>query len=1393
MSETKISTSSVPVLGVRRDDITVWERRVPLTPQQVASLVNQGFRVLVQPSLKRCFPDAAFEEAGAEVREDLSEAALIVGVKRVPPRLLLPDRTYLFFSHTIKGQPENMDLLDEVLKRRVNLVDYECITEGGLRSGKRLVAFGEFAGMAGMVDFLWGLGQRLLVQGCSTPFLLIAPSYTYGSVEEAKRAVKRAGDEIALRGLPAELCPLVFAFTGTGRVTKGAKEIFDLLPNKMVAVSALPSLCAPRDSAPQSPTKTGGSAVGGDGGASPPSAAAVLSHCLIGCVLSVTDYTVKKDAETDAVEKEEYYAHPQRFRCVFGEKVLPYASAIIHGMYWDMRFPKVILQDEVADLQKRGALRLFGVCDISCDMGGSNDLLTEFASIDEPFRVVNAITGEVKKGVRGEGVMMHAVDQLPTEFAKDASHHFGSQLLPLIPQLLQRAHQFLPSTEPEKKEEESFHEGLCPELGAAVIAEGGSLAPLWTCIDQFRAFQEREAEAEAHEWERRERHGEGGGEKEKAGGKKDRRPPPMKALSVSSVNAANGDHAANANGTHNGQPSRPHTPSPSPRPSSSMPTSPGLTGAEVVLDLRGHLFDSSFINECLDALERKGTAFRALEWRLGQGRDQPTALVIAVAAKDAEALREVVRELAQIASRCGVAVEVAGEKGALAAWTGTGTGTGTSKGVGGEGESEVASGGGGSDTRLLPTSPQAGVSVSLPVHTRHLSRERTPQKFSQRPEERSGGQWKWRKQKKDKERRDEKETRVPSLESLPVSIAGHLPVSVSTSVPAPRSLPLFSDSNADYRVLVLGAGFVVGPLLQLLLGGGSGAGVGGAVSVCAVVCSVELEEAQRLAASYSNASPCMLDVSSDSAEERERLEGLVEGADVVVSLVPAPLHPRIARACLRQRRHLVTASYVSEEMEKMDEEAKSLGLTFLNEVGLDPGIDHMSAIEILQRERQRGGRVVAFRSVCGGLPAPEDANNPLGYKFSWSPMGVLRASGADAKWEENGKIVEVPGGDLLAAARPFRLNAAMTLEELPNRDSTKYAELYGIEEDSPQTVFRGTLRYPGWSLLMWACREIGLFGGGGNAETLGALGSRLRSGGVGALPQSWGEVFACLLGGGLKENGNGNANEKGGEMTVDLEADALAWAEEAVGVRGKAVARIEKLRGTVGAEKTSAPASEARDIVSGWLWLGLLSDQVCVDWSDVVGAGGEGKGKESDAELGGRALTSAFCKLLMERLRYGDGEVDVALMCHKVEVERSDGSLVEILSSLCVRGDAKLNHGGHTLGAHGGSLSLSTPGLPPHGHHQSAAVGGHPHGSGTPAYSAMSKTVGLTVGACVELLLQRRLTRKGVLRPLTLDIAGPVLRRLDGFGISFREEERVLLFSKLLHLREGAGGRGTGE
>ncbi|MGD2105119.1 MAG: saccharopine dehydrogenase C-terminal domain-containing protein, partial [Anaerolineae bacterium] len=203
------------------------------------------------------------------------------------------------------------------------------------------------------------------------------------------------------------------------------------------------------------------------------------------------------------------------------------------------------------------------------------------------------------------------------------------------------------------------------------------------------------------------------------------------------------------------------------------------------------------------------------------------------------------------------------------------------------------------------------------------------------------------------------------------------------------------------------------------------------------------------------------------------LDNLVSQADLAVSLLPYVYHVQVAKACIGHPIPMVTTSYVSDDMQALDQDAREAGVILLNEVGLDPGIDHMSAMRIIDRVHDESGEIKAFRSFCGGLPAPEANDNPLGYKFSWSPRGVLLAGRNDARYLRNGKIVEVPNERLFASHYVTRVEGLGDLESYPNRNALPYIDRYGIPET--ETMYRGTLRNLGWCNVMQKLNDLGYF------------------------------------------------------------------------------------------------------------------------------------------------------------------------------------------------------------------------------------------------------------------------------------------------------------------------------
>jgi len=259
------------------------------------------------------------------------------------------------------------------------------------------------------------------------------------------------------------------------------------------------------------------------------------------------------------------------------------------------------------------------------------------------------------------------------------------------------------------------------------------------------------------------------------------------------------------------------------------------------------------------------------------------------------------------------------------------------------------------------------------------------------------------------------------------------------------------------KVLILGAGLVVKPMVEYLLKN----------DFSLLIASPMKERADEMINGDPNGSS--LDWSMDDPDTLERL---VSEHDITVSLLPYAYHTAVARVCLRHGKSLVTTSYVQKDMEPLNEPAKKAGVLFLNEVGLDPGIDHMSAMRIIDHIHKKGGKVEEFYSLCGALPAPEAADNPLGYKFSWSPKGVILASRNSALYLKNGKNIFIEPVNLFKDRFSYNFPGIGDLDVYPNRDSISYRDIYGIPET--RTMYRGTFRYKGWCETLDAMKNLNM-------------------------------------------------------------------------------------------------------------------------------------------------------------------------------------------------------------------------------------------------------------------------------------------------------------------------------
>lgn len=392
-------------IGIRKETKDSTQRRVPLSPEQVGTLIHDhGIRVRVQPMPKRVFADADYRAAGAEVGEDLSECSVVLGVKEIDPRFMQDGTAYVFFSHTIKAQAYNMPMLRYILDHDITLIDYELIKND---EGRRTVFFGNYAGLAGMIDSLWAMGRRLAHEGVESPFAEIQYATSYETLADAEDAFRRTGDRIRTEGLPDAITPFICGFTGYGNVSKGAQHLYDVLPSVALRPDELEGFLA---------------------------RGAFSNHVVYRVEFHKEDMFEPVNTGAD-FQLQEFFDHPERYRSRF-EKYLPQLSMIVNGIYWEPRFPRLVTKDAARALWSGAQpprLRVIG--DITCDIDGSVQLTVKETNSDNPVFVYEPVTGAVRDGVAGDGPVVLAVDKLPTELPREASAAFGASLLPYVPAL----------------------------------------------------------------------------------------------------------------------------------------------------------------------------------------------------------------------------------------------------------------------------------------------------------------------------------------------------------------------------------------------------------------------------------------------------------------------------------------------------------------------------------------------------------------------------------------------------------------------------------------------------------------------------------------------------------------------------------------------------------------------------------------------------------------------------------------------------------------------------------------------------------------------------------------------------------------------------------------------
>ena len=432
------------IIGIRREDKDVTEKRSPLTPAQVKSLIkDHSIVVKVDPADNRIYHESEYKKSGAIISSDLSDCNVIFGVKEIPTKDLEPGKTYCFFSHTIKGQLHNMPMLKRMLDLKNTILDYEKVLDN---EGKRLIFFGNFAGYAGLIDTFWALGLRLDWEGIANPFSHIEQANKYPSLEAAKEAFRRIGKSIQKEGIPAPLVPLVCGITGYGHVSQGAQEIFDLLPHEVIDPHKIPELFDRKKFSDRKIYKV---------------------------IFKESDLVIPRDLKAE-FNLQEYYQTPEKYTSIF-KNYVPYFTMIVNGIYWEEKYPRLITKNFLKNwFQKNSKPRLRVIGDISCDINGSIECTLKTTNSEHPLYVYHPLTETATDGHAGEGIVILAVDKLPTELPREASEYFGNELIPFVPQLARTNFQ-VPLEELN----------LPQEFQKAVIAHQGQLAPDYKYLAKF--------------------------------------------------------------------------------------------------------------------------------------------------------------------------------------------------------------------------------------------------------------------------------------------------------------------------------------------------------------------------------------------------------------------------------------------------------------------------------------------------------------------------------------------------------------------------------------------------------------------------------------------------------------------------------------------------------------------------------------------------------------------------------------------------------------------------------------------------------------------------------------------------------------------------------------------
>lgn len=430
-------------IGIRRENKNIWEKRSPLTPNDVKALINnEGLKFVIQASPIRIFKDDEYRNAGASISEDLSQCDIIFAVKELPVHFIDENKIYIFFSHTIKGQKGNMPMLKKIMETGSTLIDYERVTN---EHGKRLIFFGAFAGLAGTIDTLWAYGQRLSWEKIKNPFSDIKQAHEYENFDAATEAISNAGELIETRGFDKSLAPLVAGIAGYGNVARGVQKVLTYLPITEIEPGEIAALFKRKN--PDNKT--------------------------IYKVIFKEEHTVTPVAPGAKFDLQDFYSSPEKYKSQFN-KYLSYLSILLNCIYWDPRYPKLISKREIRHLfggPDKPRLRVIG--DISCDVNGGIEFTLRNTNPAEPVFVYDTVKDEAVTGVEGNGPVVLAVDNLPCELPRESSNEFSHVLKRFVPSIAMTDF----SVEFEKLD-------LPPEIKKAIVVYRGKLTPDYKYLEK---------------------------------------------------------------------------------------------------------------------------------------------------------------------------------------------------------------------------------------------------------------------------------------------------------------------------------------------------------------------------------------------------------------------------------------------------------------------------------------------------------------------------------------------------------------------------------------------------------------------------------------------------------------------------------------------------------------------------------------------------------------------------------------------------------------------------------------------------------------------------------------------------------------------------------------------